>query len=49
MYSDLEGGKSGREEGEEARKLETYSDAKYSTVECWFPVTVNCFVECICK
>jgi hypothetical protein len=49
MYSDLEGSKSGREEGEEARKFGTYSGAKCSVVKCWFPVTANYFVKCICK
>jgi hypothetical protein len=49
VYSDLERCKSGRVEGEEARKLGTYSGAKCSIVECWFPVTANCFVKCICK
>jgi hypothetical protein len=34
MYSDLERSKSGREEGEEARKLGAYSGAKCSIVEC---------------
>jgi hypothetical protein len=47
MYSDLAGSKSGEEE--EARKLGTYSGAKCSIVERWFPVTGNCFVECIIK
>jgi hypothetical protein len=39
----------GREDEEEARKLETYSGAKCSIVERWFPVTGNCFVKCIFK
>jgi hypothetical protein len=49
MYSDLVGSKSGREEGEEARKLGTYIGAKCSIVERWFPVNANCFEKCICK
>jgi hypothetical protein len=48
MYSGLEGSKRGKEEGEEARKHGMHSGAKCSIVECWFPVTANCFVECIC-
>jgi hypothetical protein len=44
MYSDSAGSKSGRVEGEEASKLGTYSGAKCSIVERWFPVTANCFM-----
>jgi hypothetical protein len=33
--------------GNKARKHGTYSGAKCTIVERWFPVNANCFVECI--
>jgi hypothetical protein len=39
--------KTGGKWGNTARKHETYSGAKRTIVERWFPVNVNFFVKCI--
>jgi hypothetical protein len=42
MCCSLEGCKGG---WDEARKHRTYSGAKHSIVEHWFPVEANCFIR----